>query len=93
MTWADGLVVDGRIDPAEWRRLWNAGAPVGICDDGGLLLVVGDCSPVETMGATDWYTCRCTGCGRETTAPDGRLAPVRRRGRPMPAYVRELVRA
>lgn len=95
MSWATGLVQDGRIDPAEWRRAWEGGDPVGLCDDdGGLVLVAGDRGPVETVHGVEWFTSRCTSCGREQTAPDGRLAVRRRRGQPMPDAVRRaLVRA
>lgn len=94
MSWAPGLVTDeGRIDPAEWRAAWEGGQPVGLCDDdGGLVLVVpaGD-SPVEVVGNRAWFTSRCTSCDREQTAPDGRLAPRKRKGTPMPEYVKRVL--
>lgn len=73
------LLHEGQINLAAFEAAVRAGLPVGSCACGGLLA-----GAVDRGRALTWVTLRCRRCGSERVAPEGRLLPAGRAGRPPP---------
>jgi len=63
------FIADGAIAEAPWRHACAEGGPVGNCACGAYLFAR---RPETVAGRTD-YTAECRSCGKEISAPGGRL--------------------
>jgi hypothetical protein len=66
----DAVTVGGQVHAGLWHVRVRVGDPVGTCSCGGPMIGF---LPRRWSG-TRWYEAQCRVCGREVSAPNGKLA-------------------